>query len=125
MATKPLRVTWVRDPVFHVRVGVCVGAYARYVATWQRLGWGGGHVGAESGAKTTYVQGEDGSDVLMVWFSPSAARDMGTVAHEAFHAMVMALRARGVEAESVLDETGAYVLEWVFNAVRLALNRRR
>lgn len=122
---KPLRVTWIRDPVFCVSVGVCVGPFARYVETWRRSGWGAGTLGAESGAKTTYVQSGDGRDVLMVWFSPRAARDVGAVVHEAFHVTAMALQSRGVEPEAVLDETGAYMLEWVVNALRDVLKRRR
>jgi hypothetical protein len=75
---------------------------------------------APKAAKTILLV-KDGADEVVIWFprtwTPYTANGMALLAHEALHAAHFALKERGVEDSTILDEVGNYYVEWLVREI--------
>lgn len=106
----------IHEPLFNTdfyvqrggRLNDCIKAYAKKLKV---KSWEAEENSARMGHYTHVVGHKSGC----IWLNEKAG--LGTVAHEAFHAMYAALRMSGVKLNKHTEETYAYYLQFLINEI--------
>lgn len=104
------------DDMFHGRFVAFCGPWKYVLAYMKSHGWDERRVSGPKAAKTVFCENDKGYDLCIIWIDRHYLRGTfgsSKLAHEALHAARFVLEARGVSDSEILNETGAYYVEWI------------